>query len=728
MQKSWLRSLCFWAIFLASSLALAAPTEARRDSAQLAAETAETYDRLANSLKTLQHPQGHWDGAVDADPSADAIMLLLGERLGYMTPQLREEILTRIFDWQKESGGTLWAGYPFGPPSLDTTGVILYALEKTGIPKTDSRVSQAWDWFNAHGGASKINLASRTILAMAGALPPESVTFVSTKIFALPNRAPFNIHTMGIGRTVAVPLAVWMHYQSACELGIRCPVLEKARVDSKGQLFGKPLNGLPNLTDNLNAVKSVLGTLFSKKSKNPDWNIERALQKSLRIFEHTLPLSSNFWAQEGLGWLLHRQQADGSWGGLLQISTASMLALAEAQRAGVANFDRELRQAWSGLLGWRRQNNAGKPQQQITQGPVMDTARILAAYSTAPESLRRLERDKAKNAITWLLSKQILTDGDWVGAAPDVRPGGWAFQYHNSFYPDVDDTAMVIEAIARTGLASEVPGAIEAMRAGLNWILGLQNKDGGFPVWDRGTSFIFNSIAKIASDGTLGARAPQVVDVSQVDVTSRVLKSLSALRDSGLPEFSDVNQHIDRVAKFLIARRHTIANETLPVWEGDWMTNYLYGTAEVVDALLYSRYWSETDAYPYIQWLLSKQNHASGGWGESNLSYSVHHYVEGTPTLSQSLMVLNAIASYAKSAERVPQDVSQGLEKGIQFVLDQIGRAEFPKENEYTGIYTKDLWYGRYDLLPHYEAVRVLGKYLVLSHLKDCEKLLLDAK
>lgn len=696
----------FWSVLLLFVGLSQVRAEDATHERQRHARMRSTYERLANSMVALQK-DGHWHGAVDADPSADALVLVLGKKLGLATPDLEREVLARIFEWQRQEGGRFWPAYPGGPDSLETTGTILFALQAAGVSRWDARVARAWQWFEEQGGVSKLNFASRTLLAMSGALPSEAVGYLSPNFFALPAQAPINIHSVGIGRTVVVPIAVWSHYRTVCELGLTCSPMDAERVRSGGQAFGQPLKGLPRLSDGINALKTLLASARGRAG------FARA-QTGLRLADRLVPLSAEFWAQEGLGWLLKRQQKDGTWGGLLQISMASILALFEAQQAGVGDFSDEIRKSWEGLLGWRRENAQGLIQQQITQGPVMDTARILTAQLASHDSLRVLSPEKLESAVRWLVSQQILEKGDWSGLAPELRPGGWAFQYFNTYYPDIDDTAMVIEALAKSELSHKLPEVRTAIRRGVDWVLGMQNKDGGFPVWDRGTSRVFNEAIELTGKKPVNLKVPRIADASQVDVSSRVLRMLVAVRIH-VPEVTVSSRLFAQLSEFLVSKRVSIPGEKLAVWEGDWMTNYLYGTAEVVDSLLTSGEWNTGDAILYIQWLVDKQQ-ASGGWGESNATYAERRYIPGQPTPSQTAMVLNALITYqglfARRAGARNVLVDRAVERGVDYLLERFKHEAYPKEIEYTGIYAKDLWYGRYDLAPHYEAVRVLGRLL----------------
>ena len=685
--------------FFSLSLAISLAHGATSDDAASAARA--TYEHLSKTLQSLQMDQGQWQGPIEADPSADVMPVLLSHVLGFQHANLADETSHRIFGRQ-ENG--LWPAYPGGPPSADVTAAVVLGMKRAGlVDEGDARISVAEKWLADQGGAEKqLSSLNRMILVFSGAIPLDLAPGLSPNFLSLPSKFPVNAMNIGFGRSGIIPLVIWEYYKDV-ELGINPTArpLDPERLASAGRAFGHPF-----------AAPIKFGTAIRRilhGDKKPSF------RDAMEVGQAMLPTSPEFWTQEALGWVLDHQQPDGTWAGALQITYFSMFALTEAQKMGVGDFSKQIAKAWDGLMGWRVSIPEGAVIQQGTEGPVMDTARILTGYSLAPAAEQTsFDAQKRQKAFDWLLSRQILEGGDWQRLAPHVQPGGWTFEYWNSPYPDCDDTGMVLETLARSGQASD-PRVSTAIDRGLGWLLGLQNKDGGFPTWDRGTSKLFTWLINHPRIYKL----PEVNDISQSDITSRVIRGLVAVKnlDPSSERAHEIEKPLAKACRFLEKKRKKTSDSDLKLWQGEWMVNYLYGTAESTGALLDAGCWDVGDVAPYAEWLISKQQ-KDGGWGESPESYPQKHYVEAAPTLTQTEFVLESLITYEKAriaAGDSAKDLTSArsaIDSGIQYLVSRIGNDDFPREEEFTGVYVRGVWYGRYLILPHYEAVRTLGMYL----------------
>ena len=678
------------------AFSIAAISPARAAMTTQDAPAAALLLRLSDSLQSLQQPTGEWIGAIEGDPSADFMPLILAKKLGLSAPGLKEQTLNRVFRWQDPATG-LWPAYPGGPPSADVTAMVLNGLKFADIREDDPRVSRAWKWYRENGGINGLGTLNRMIALFAGIVPPESVPDLSPKFFALRKSSPVNIFNIGFGRSALIPMIVWKYYVDAGDGVIRKPrPLDPARIRSAGAAFGHVLDAPIELGD-------ALYRLFHLGNE-PTHGF---LSDAMAVAEDGIPTSADFWAQEGIGWILKHQQADGTWAGALQVTYFCMFALHEAQMQGVGNFDSRIQAAWKGILAWRTEIPNGATIQQTTIGPVMDTARVLTAFAAAPARFQSLSPDRRRLATNWLVGMQINKPGDWSALAGQIPPGGWAFEYFNDFYPDSDDTGMVIEALAESEDLLD-KSAETAIEKGTRWLLGMQNSDGGFPTWDRNTSKLFDWITE---NGI--SKIPDVSDISQGDITARVIKGLVAQ-----PDHPSVASAVKRACEFLVNKRVKTKDTSLPLWRGEWMTDYAYGTAQALDALLIAKCWDSAEATPDIQWLISKQN-PDGGWGESPESYHLEKFVAAPSTLTQTEFILNTLIRYeltrhSEGANDTWDAARFSIEAGIKYLIDRIGEDRFPHEDQFTGVYVRGVWYGRYLLLPHYEAVRVLGAYLSL--------------
>lgn len=689
-----IRVICF---VLALQILPMQIANAETDGTRLKTRAQDSLIRLSKSLAGIQKDGGEWLGPLEGDASADVVPLIAARKFGFQHPTLLNETLTRVFSMQDPENQT-WSAYPDGPPSLEVTGLTLEGLKIGGVAEDDPRVAKAWAWYRSHGGVRKLGSISKMILVFGGIIPANSVPLISTKFFALPKEAPLNIANVGFGRIGLVPLAVWKYYRDANAGEIEKPKkLDPERLKSAGAAFGNIFEAPFRFLDPLRQV-------FGSKS-----TVGSFLNTTATLAQSAIPTSADFWAQEGLGWILDHQDSDGTWGGSSQSTYFCMCALYEAQVAGIGDFSRQIQDGWNGIMSYRTTLPSGMTFQQTTLGPVMDTARVLTAIQAAPADLqnRLLSVEKRDAAIYWLRHRQIFKIGDWKILAPKAPPGAWAFEYENAFYPDADDTAMVLESLAPYATSTR-PLVQYATDRGLRWLLSMQNRDGGFAAWDKSTSPLLRLItnAKMAS-------IPQVAYSSHADITSRALKALTQYR-----QFRVVKASISKACSFLTGYRKNVRGSPVGLWEGEWMVNYIYGTSQALEALLIAECWTPKMAASTAKWVMDRQS-PSGGWGESPTSYEEERYIQGPETLTQTQFALSALLVYEQKRLQSQDDVTlpsarSAIDRGIDFMLNRIGSNDYPMEKQFTGVFIRDVWYARYHMLPHYEAVRVLGSYLSL--------------
>jgi squalene-hopene/tetraprenyl-beta-curcumene cyclase len=300
--------------------------------------------------------------------------------------------------------------------------------------------------------------------------------------------------------------------------------------------------------------------------------------------------------------------------------------------------------------------------------PIWDTALTISALVEAGVAP---DHPALVRAGQWLLDRQTRCAGDWGLKAPGVQPGGWAFQFENDFYPDVDDTAVVLMALRKIQLPDE-EAKTRAVARGLNWILALQGSDGGWGAYDKDNKrLIFNKIP-FADHGAL-------MDPSTEDLAGRVLEALGHLG------FRPDEPAAARAAAFIRARQGADG-----AWYGRWGVNYLYGTWSVLAGL---HAIGEDVGQPYVRkavaWLLGRQN-PDGGWGESCFSYDDPRTGGmGRSTASQTAWALLALLHAGETAH-------PGVARGVQFLLSTQGPDGLWEETEFTGTGFPRVFYLRY--------------------------------
>jgi squalene-hopene/tetraprenyl-beta-curcumene cyclase len=316
--------------------------------------------------------------------------------------------------------------------------------------------------------------------------------------------------------------------------------------------------------------------------------------------------------------------------------------------------------------------------------PVWDTALALNALADAGMTT---ETDAAPQAaVEWLLEREVRRRGDWSIRNRQLEPGGWAFEYRNDFYPDIDDTAMVLMALARTG-AANTAAARPAVERALRWLLGMQNRDGGWAAFDRDVTREVLTKAPFADHNAM-------LDPACPDITARVLE--------GLAEYGFGVEH-PQVSRALDFLRKT--QEKSGCWPGRWGVNYLYGAWQVLVGLKKIGF---NMADPMVRrcaaWLRSVQQ-PNGGWGESCRSYDDPTQAgKGEPTASQTAWAILAVQAAGEGE-------SDAVHAGIDYLVTTQANDGGWNEDYFTGTGFPKVFYLKYHLYSLYFPLMALGRY-----------------
>jgi len=325
----------------------------------------------------------------------------------------------------------------------------------------------------------------------------------------------------------------------------------------------------------------------------------------------------------------------------------------------------------------------GKVRLQPCVSPVWDTA--IATIALADAQLPPYHPSLFR-AVRWLLGKEVRVKGDWAVRRPGVEPGGWHFQYHNELYPDIDDTAMVLLALQRTALGDspEVKGATER---GVNWLLGMQNRDGGWAAFD------------VDIDNEVLTKVPfadhnAMLDPSCADITARILELLGTLGHG--PDHPSAVKALDYLWR---------TQEPEGCWYGRWGVNYIYGTWQVLQGLAALGFPMDD---PRLQkgadWLESVQQ-PCGGWGESCHSYDDPTTMgRGEPTASQTAWALLGLIAAGRAE-------SSSVTRGIQYLMGTQRPDGSWDEAPFTGTGFPRVFYLRYHLYRIYFPLMALSRY-----------------
>jgi squalene-hopene/tetraprenyl-beta-curcumene cyclase len=502
--------------------------------------------------------------------TAEYLMML--HFLGIHDPERERRVANHILTHQRVDG--TWALFWGGKGDLSTTVEAYFALKLSGRSADEPAMRKARQFILSHGGVEASRVFTKIFLALFGELEWEAVPSIPAELMLLPPWAPFNIYSISSwARATLVPLSVVSEVK---------PVRQLPEDFHIAELFRDPGNRRP--------------PLVGKKLPVLSW--KRFFLVVDRVLKGVSRAGMRPFRKKGLRhaerWILDHQEESGDWAGIQPPMIYSIIALS------AMGHDLSFEPIQRGLNALD-QFTIRRGDELILQScisPVWDTALTSLAllYSGLEE-----DHPSLRQASSWLASKQILQKGDWSVSKPRLEPGGWAFEFENRWYPDIDDTSVVLVLLKRLAQAEGVEE--KRIERGVTWILGMQGKDGGWGAFDVDNNMrMWNQVPF----GDLEA----MIDPSTPDITGRALEIL------GLTGYTAEDRPVRKAMDFLLREQ-----EKDGPWWGRWGVNYIYGTWSVLMGL---RSVGENMSEPYVQkaveWLKSHQN-PDGGWGECCESY-----------------------------------------------------------------------------------------------------------
>lgn len=561
-------------------------------------------DSATEWLLSQQTQDGFWVGMVDTNSAIEAEWLLASHILGVSLPA-EAGVIRELLRRQRSDGS--WEIYPGAPDGdINSTVEVYAALRAKGFDPRCPELTRARRWILDHGGLRSIRVFTRYWLAMIGVWPWLATPNLPPEIIRLPKWFPFSLYNFAQwARATMVPLAV------ICARRPIWPLSDGSRLD---ELF-------PSGRDNFN--------FFGRTKRASTFSLERLFQVIDRLL-HAAQSASVVPGRENaikmcLEWMIRHQDADGAWGGIQPPWIYGLIAL---RNEGYALDHPVIAQGLSALSTHWSFDRDGATTIQATESPLWDTALSLLGLCEA--GITPSDAPQMQRALVWLLDHQSTEPGDWSVKLKNVAPGGWAFQRANRFYPDVDDTAVVLLVLGKLQVVSgPLRRRIEnAIKRGVDWTLAMQSSNGGWGAFDKDNDK--EIICKIPF-----CNFGEALDPPSVDVTAHVIEAFGAL---GM-----TMQHaaVGRAIAFI--RRE---QEEDGSWFGRWGVNHIYGTGAVLPAL---RAIGENMSAPYIlraaNWILGKQN-SDGGWGETCASYMDPELRGvGPSTPSQAAWALMALLS-----------------------------------------------------------------------------------
>ncbi|MBO0747567.1 MAG: squalene--hopene cyclase [Acidimicrobiaceae bacterium] len=576
-------------------------------------------------LLGLQHPDGYWKGELETNVSMDAEDLLLRHFLGILDPSTAAEAAAWIRSQQHDDG--TWASFYGGPGDISVTVEAYIALRLAGDKPSDAHLAKAAAWIRAHGGPARARVFTRIWMAMVGQWDWERLPVLPPEIVLLPPKAPLNIYDFGCwARQTIVAMSIVMAHRPVHPLPFQLQELAPSPGSPPpAPLPAKPVRrgsgarrfGLPDPFD-------VLDRFLHYYEHLPTWVIPRTFTRrsALRLAEE---------------WIIRRQEADGCWGGIQPPLVYSLIALS---LQGYPLDHPVMRAALDGMEGFVLSDERGR-RIEACQSPVWDTALAVIALADAGVAP---DHPALRRATRWLLEEEVTVPGDWAIHRPDLAPGGWAFEFANDNYPDIDDTAEVVLALRRAGIGTGHPGD-DAIERAVAWTVGMQCRDGGWGAFDADNDSELCGAIPFCDFG-------EVTDPPSSDVTAHVLEML-------VDEPHADREAIRRGMRWLWAEQESDGS-----WFGRWGVNYIYGTGAAVPALVAAGASpSDPRIRRAVRWLEEHQND-DGGWGEDLRSYIDDSWRgRGTSTASQTAWALLALLAAGEGR-------GVAVERGVAWLLD----------------------------------------------------------
>jgi squalene-hopene/tetraprenyl-beta-curcumene cyclase len=649
---------------------------------------AGVIDATASWLVERQAADGHWRGPLEGDTILESEYILILAWAGRLDrPEVRGAV-QRILQEQLPAGG--WAIHPGGPVDVSASVKAYLALKIMGHDQESEPLSRARHAIEQAGGPWAVNSFTRFYLALLGQISYAECPAVPPEIVLLPNWFPVNLLRVSAwSRTMIVPLSlIW-----------DCKPIRAIDSDRGiGELFASPAGRIKP----------------APVGGNGGWaRFFRGVDRLVKACDHLgmRPLRSRAVAA-CRRWMLERFDGSDGLGAIFPPIVWSIVAL---RAMGCDDESAEVQECWRQLDRLVEREPDGTTRLEPCRSPVWDTAISLRALADAVAAGRRLhavdsrhavagtlikDADSLTHAVDWLLDREIRGAGDWThaAAAAAVAPSGWCFQYANRFYPDVDDTAMVLIALAtwRDSAASSAASGASSRRLArvqsaidraVPWLESMQSSDGGWGAFDCDNNLELLCKVPFADHNAM-------IDPSSPDLAGRVLEAFGKL---GLREGRpSVNQAISYLRT---------SQESDGSWFGRWGVNYIYGTWQAIEGLRAVGLATSDGAVSAGADWLARHQQPCGGWGETPESYVDPTLAGcGPPTASQTAWAVAGLLAAGRHDTRE-------VRRGVHWLATRQSADGSWEEREFTGTGFPKVFYLRYHYYRIYFPLMALARF-----------------
>ena len=608
----------------------------------------------AGWLTAQQAGDGHWVFELEADSTIPSEYILLNHFLGQIDDETEGKLANYLRRTQGTHGG--WPLFHDGDVDVSATVKAYYALKLVGDDPDAPHMRRAREAVLQRGGAARANVFTRIALALFGQVPWRATPVIRVEAMLLPRWAPFHIEKVSYwSRTVMVPLFV---------LAALKPLARNPRGIGIEELFITPPEKERDYLTN--PTGHWLGEVML------------VADRAVRYLVPAIPRRLTRRAiDRAMVFVRERVNGEDGLGGIFPAMANMLMAL---DALGCPHDDPDFqtaRRAIDNLLVMGDDEAYCQP----CLSPVWDTALALHAVLEADNDDGG---DSVSGATQWLRDRQVLdVDGDWRASGTDVRPGGWAFQYRNDHYPDVDDTAAVVMALDRAGEED----SREAVDRAVEWVLGMQSRNGGWGAFDADNEHYVLQHIPFADHGAL-------LDPPTADVTARCVSMLGQLG------YDPSHSAVGRALEYLRDEQEDDGS-----WFGRWGTNYIYGTWSVLSAL---NAVGEDMTAPYVRravtWLESRQRD-DGGWGEDCATYwpDKRDAVKVSTPSQTAWAVLGLMAAGEVDSEAV--------RRGVEFLMNADREGGKWREEHFNAVGFPKVFYLRYHGYSAFFPLMALARY-----------------